>query len=271
MLRLEYVGVTTVPVEVPGLSPDRLGGQSLAEIEKLPILHGNRWLPLAEMFRVSGDASDGHVECTGDLAGVHWLGAEMTAGTIHVAGSAGRHVGSQMRGGEIHVEGDAGDWLGAEMRGGLIRARRSAGDAAGGAYAGSPRGMTGGTILIGGDAGRHVGRAMRRGLIAVGGSLGPQAAENMIAGSVLAFGGCGARPAAGMRRGTLALFGESPTLPLTFRRGSLCRPQFLRLYLRRLQSLDFAVAPELLDADYRLYHGDMLCGGRGEVLIRAVQ
>ena len=269
-LLLKYKAETAVPVEVEGLVPAAVRDKSLTEIEKFTIFHGNRKLPLAELFAVSGDAGDGRMEFEGDLTGVHWIGAKLGEGSIRVAGPAGRHVGSEMTGGEIHVEGDAGDWAGGEMHGGLIHIRGRAGHRVGAAYRGSARGMTRGTILIGGDAGHEVGRSVRRGLIAVGGSIGDFAAVNMIAGSVFVFGGCGIRPAAGMHRGTLALLGDNPPplLP-TFALAGRCQPSFLRVYLLALRKLGFPAPEALLAADYWLYHGDFTELGRGEILMRA--
>lgn len=269
-LRLQYQVQTNVPVEVEGLLPALVRDKSLAEIEKLTLFHGNQQLPLGEFFKISGDPSDNRLEFEGNLSGVHWIGAKLSEGSIHVAGSAGRHVGSEMTGGSILVEGDAGDWTGAELHGGLIQVRGRAGHLVGAAYRGSARGMTRGTILIGGDAGNEAGRAMRRGLIAVGGSIGDFPAVNMIAGSIFVFGDCGARPAAGMHRGTLALFGaRTPRLLPTFKPAGLCQPLFMRLALLGLRKRGFAVPESLLDASYLLYHGDMIDVGRGEILIRA--
>src|SRR6266404_3015333 len=57
-LKLTYRGETPVPVEIEGLTPDWACDKSLAEIERFEIFHGNRKLPLAEMFSVSGEAAD---------------------------------------------------------------------------------------------------------------------------------------------------------------------------------------------------------------------
>jgi formylmethanofuran dehydrogenase subunit C len=268
-LRLRYRATTSIPVEVEGLLPSAVRAKSVAEIEKWQVHLGNQQLPLADFFKVSGDASDNRMEFEGNLSGVHWIGAHLSEGTIHVNGEAGRHVGSEMSGGEIHVSGNAGDWVGGEMHGGLIHVRGSAGNQIGAAYRGSPKGMTGGTILIGGDAGNECGLNMRRGLLAVGGSIGAYAALNMIAGSVFVFGSCGTRPAAGMRRGTLALFAPNPPKLLpTFKLAGSCRPQFLGLYFHALRRHGFSVPDELFGSDYRLYHGDLVGIGRGEVLVR---
>ena len=123
-LTLTHSPGSSLPVELEGITPDRLREKSLAEIERIEVFHGNRRVPLAELFRVSGDPSDGRIDLEGDLSGVHHIGAGMSGGEIRVHGDAGRHVGAEMTGGTIDVEGDAGDWVGAEMKGGLIHVAR---------------------------------------------------------------------------------------------------------------------------------------------------
>ena len=71
-LSLRYHAQTSVPVEIEGVVPDRLRDKSPAEIERLEIFHGNRKLPLAELFAVSGDPADGRIDFEGNLAGVHY-------------------------------------------------------------------------------------------------------------------------------------------------------------------------------------------------------
>jgi formylmethanofuran dehydrogenase subunit C len=269
MLLLRYKGDTSVPVEVEGLTPSAVRDKPLAEIERFEIFHGNRKLPLAEFFDVSGDPSDARFEFEGNLAGVHWIGAQMSEGEIHIRGDAGRHVGSEMTGGVIHVHGNASDWVGGEMHGGLIHVHGNAGHLIGSAYRGSKAGMTAGTILIDGSAGNEVGLTLRRGLVAIGGAVGDFVGANMIAGTVLVFGQCGNRPAAGMRRGTVALLGGSPpTLLVSFKKSGVYEPLFLRLIFSHLQSLGFAVPSECWSASYSLYHGDRVTVGRGEILVR---
>jgi formylmethanofuran dehydrogenase subunit C len=269
-LILRYLAKTSVPVEAECLAPDRLRERSLAEIERLEVFHGNRTVPLAEFFAISGDPSDAQMEIEGDLSGVHWVGTKMAGGSIHIQGNAGRHLGSEMAGGEIRVEGDAGDWVGGEMHDGLIHVRGRAGHLIGAAYRGSRRGMTGGTILIGGDAGNEIGSAMRRGILAVGGGCGDAAGFGMIAGTILVLGECGLRPGVGMKRGTLGLLGPNPTkLVPTFRFACRYRPPFLRLLLRELAGLGFRIDLHLADCDLLLYRGDMVALGKGEVWMRA--
>ena len=268
-LRLTYIGDTKVPVEVEGLTPDWACDQSLADIERFEIFDGNRKIPLAEMFRVAGDAGDKQWELEGNLTGVHWIGAHMNSGEIRINGPAGRHIGSDMGGGEIHVQGDAQGWVGAEMRAGFIHVHGNAGHLIGAAYRGSTKGMTGGTILIDGNVGNEVALTMRRGLIAIGGSAGDLIGFNMIAGSVLVFGECGIRVGAGMRRGTIGLFGPKPPAMLpTFRYSATMKLPIVNLMLREVRSKQFSIDEGLLDTEFDIYHGDLVEVGRGEVLLR---
>ena len=267
-LTLTYTAATNVPVEVEGITPDVLRDKSNAEIEKLPIYHGNREAALGDFFKVVGDASDEQIIFEGDVAGVHWIGAKMKSGRIHVPGNAGRHVGSEMSGGEITIDGHAGDWAGGEMQGGLLRVRGDAGHLVGAAYRGSPRGMTGGTILVHGRAGNEVGLTMRRGLIAVGGGCGDLVAFNMLAGSIFIFGECGIRPGAEMHRGTIGLFGENPPKLLpSFRFACRFRPPMMPLLGAELRGLGFPIEDRFAAGEMNLYHGDLVSLGRGEVLL----
>lgn len=269
VLKLNYIARTTSPVEIEGLTPDWACDKSLAQIEQFEIFHGNQKLPLAEMFRITGDAGDKLFEFEGALSGVHWIGAKLASGTVRILGSAGRNIGSEMTGGKIVIEGDAGGWLGAEMHGGFIHTKGNAGHLVGSPYRGSLKGMTGGTILVDGSAGNEIGMSMRRGLIAIGGSAGEMIGFNMIAGTILVFGQCGMRPGAGMRRGTLGLFApDPPPLLPSFRFSSTYRPQVISLMLRELIAKGFPMDQTLLSSDFDLFHGDLVTLGRGEILFR---
>jgi formylmethanofuran dehydrogenase subunit C len=254
-LQLRLTQASTVPIEVEGITPDICRDKSLGEIQNPTAFLGNRELPFAELFDVTGDSSDERMNWQGDLSGVHWIGAKMKSGRVVVEGNAGRHVGSEMSGGDLH---------------GLISVHGKAGHLVGAAYRGSARGMTGGTILVAGDVGNEIGHSMRRGMIAIGGSCSDLAGFNMLAGTILVFGGCGIRHGAGMRRGTIGLLGEErPELLPTFRGGSRCRPLTVRLLWRQLARLNFTVPDRLHSCDFELYHGDFIEGGRGEIFVRA--
>jgi formylmethanofuran dehydrogenase subunit C len=253
-----------VPLEADALTPDRLAGATRAEIEALPVWHGNERTTLGEFFSVAGAGDDIRLE--GDLSRVKLVGAGMTTGRITVAGDVGMHAGAGMRGGELHVEGDAGDWAGAGMRGGRLVVRGSAGDRLGGVRAGDRAGMRGGEIVVAGDAGAQAGAGLRRGLIAVAGELGEAAGLRMLAGTIVALGGIGPRAGAGMRRGSIVTMAPA-TPPATFAFSTVYRPPFLRLYLRRLRALGLAVSDAQLDGRYGRWCGDGLELRRGEILI----
>ncbi len=269
-LHLRYQTASKVPVEVEGITPDRVRELNLDEIRALPIFHGNRKVTLGEFFDISGDPTDGEMHWEGDLSGVHWIGAKMAAGKMVITGNAGRHVGSEMSAGEIQVHGDASDWVGGEMKGGFIHVRGRAGHLIGAAYRGSARGRTGGTILIDGDVGNEVGHTMRRGMLAVGGNVGDLVGFNMLAGSIFVFGTAGIRHGAGMRRGTIGFFGnESPAMLPTFKHACRSQPDVMPLLFRQLRQQGFHVPDELFRSSFDLFNGDLIEGGRGEILLRA--
>ena len=75
MLRLTYIGTTTIPVEAECITPDGLSGKTAAEIAALPVQHGNAAAPLGEFFRVEGDAGDEQIVVRGDCSGVKLAGS----------------------------------------------------------------------------------------------------------------------------------------------------------------------------------------------------
>ena len=253
-----------VSLEAEVLCPDRLAGLGRAEIEALPVWHGNEPTRVGEFFAVSGAGDDVRIE--GDVSRVHSIGAGMTRGRLTVAGGVGMHAGAGLRGGELVVEGDAGDWAGAGMRGGTLVVRGSAGARLGGVHSGERAGMRGGEIVVGGDAGERAGEGLRRGLIAIAGRAGEAAGLRMLAGTLVALGGLGARAGAGMRRGSIVTM--APATPLGgFVFSCVYRPPFLRLYLRRLRALGLPVSDHQLDGRYARWCGDGLELRRGEILI----
>lgn len=264
-LRLRQTETPTVPLEAEGLAPDRLAGMTRAEIQALPVWHGNQGARLGDFFAVSGSGAD-DVRLEGDLRRVKFVGAGMAAGRLVVSGSAGMHAGARMRGGELIIEGDAGDWAGAEMTGGLLQVRGSADRWLGGAYPGSRAGMSGGEIVVHGNAGDQAGAALRRGVVAIGGRAGRYAALRMLAGTIVAFGGVDGHPGAGMRRGSIVSMLPAVPLP-TFSFSCAYHPPFLDLLLRRLRGLGLRVTEEQLGGRYARWCGDGLELRRGDLLI----
>lgn len=271
-LRLKLISSTKVPICVQGILPETTIGRSTAKIACLEIWHGNRSVELGQLFEVSKSGTSDELCWEGDLKSVHWIGAGMTAGNMVIDGNVGRHLGSQMRGGSIRVAGNVSDFVGCEMQRGSIRIQGNAGDWVGAAYPGTKSGMNRGTIVVTGNAGRGVGFAMRRGLICIGGETQRLAGWNMLGGTIVIGGQAGVMTGKGMVRGTIILKSTNhaavncSSLPPTFSNGG----QFQSVYLRALARwLDQQQLPIKLpvDSHFRLFHGDHLKGGRGEILI----
>lgn len=267
MLHLRCTDPGSIPIELTGVTPDRLASLSLNDIAALPVLHGNRPAKLADFFAVTGDPADGEMRVEGDCRHFSHLGDGMIDGRLVVEGTAGDHLGARMAGGTIEVRGSSGDWCGAEMRGGQIHVHGSAGDKAGAAYADSRRGMRGGVLMIDGNAGNDLGSALRRGTIAVGGNCGEFAGAAMIAGTILVFGALGRHPAAGLKRGTVMAFGPKPTLLPMFRFDCSYRPPIIDLYLRQLRRWGFGVPESAFTGNVQRYRGDFVALGKGDVLV----
>lgn len=265
MLKLTMRAPSSIPLELDGITPQRVMGLSPLEVAKLPVQHGNRSEPLGAFFEVAPDPyrlADLHF--AGDTRNVKHIGAGMTSGSVYVEGDVGMHAGAQMSGGSLVIDSGAAGWLGAEMKGGYIEVRHHAGDQVGAAYRGSRRGMTGGTIFVRGTAGDELGLLMRRGLIVVEGACGEFAGASLIAGTLVLLGDVGGRCGAGMKRGTI-LCAREPQLPPSFRLACDYRPTFLLLYLAKLRALGVSLPPTF-DGAVKCYRGDLLTGGRGEVL-----
>ena len=267
MLKLTRRDTHPVPLDVAGITPDRVAGLSPLDVAKLPVLHGNRREELGQHFDLSTTRAIADLHFAGDTSNVKHLGAGTTGGSVFVEGAAGMHAGAGMTGGTLTLDADGGDWLGAEMKGGTIEVRGDAGHQLGAAYRGSRAGMTGGTIVVRGDCGDEAGLLMRRGLIVVGGRCGAFAGASMIAGSLIVLGRVGSRAGAEMKRGTVVAGGGCDGLPPSLVRVCVGRPTFLPLWWAELVRLGLALPESLRGTDWVTYRGDLLTGGRGEVLV----
>jgi formylmethanofuran dehydrogenase subunit C len=238
-----------MPVDGSFARPDVLGLQAPDDVARHPLPLGRESVPLAELFEIAGGP-----------------------GPRLVVESAPRLdlLGAGMQSGELVIAGDAGDDLGAGMCGGIIRVSGSAGDCVGGPGATRDRGMTGGEIVIAGDAGNYAGLRMRRGLIAVAGACGASPCYRMIAGTVVIGRGPADHPGLEMRRGTIVcLDGCEPVPdPVTWGLdaqvpvGSLT---VLRMILVRLKELGLPTRVDMDRGTVRLYSGDRLELGKGEL------
>lgn len=254
-------------IDLGGILPERLVSLPLPAIARLPVLADGRSCELGTLFEVSGDPADAVIECRGDFSRVHRVAAGMRSGAIRTTGPVGRHAAAGMSGGRLDVAGDAGDWLAAELAGGEIHVAGNVGDNLAAALPGSPIGMRGGLVTVGGHAGSLAGARLRRGIVAIAGGCGDAAGFEMRAGSVVIGGDVGRQPGLGMRRGSVIALATRPEPPATFRRGAAWRPGFLPLLLTRLVAAGFrpASAPQP-PGGWQQWHGDMLAGGRGEIL-----
>jgi formylmethanofuran dehydrogenase subunit C len=251
-----------VPLELDGVTPDRLAGSSLGEVSKRPVFHGNRRVDLGDFFAATGSPAGGDVRIVGDCSRVKLLGAGMTGGTLTIDGPAGWHAGARMSGGALEILGDAGHWLAAEMTGGMVTVRGNAGHQCAAAYRGSLHGLRGGTVVVRGDCGDEAGLRMRRGMLAVGGAAGAAAAAGMVAGTLVALGGVGPMCGSGMKRGTVVVRGPEPAWPAGVRHSCDARPAYLDLLTKWLAESGLPVA---FDWVARCFRGDLIHGGRGEL------
>lgn len=258
-------------IDLAGVVPERLAPLAAGEIARLVVLADGRPCALGDLFTLSGTAADGGLECVGDFSRMHRIAAGMTDGRITVRGDVGRHAAEGMGGGRLVVEGNAGDWLAAGLAGGEVLVQGAAGDNVAAALPGEDAGMTGGVVAVNGPAGCLAGARMRRGMLGVGGDCGPGAAFELRAGTVVVAGRVGPQAGLGMRRGSLVAAAEPPAIPGTFRPGARWAPAVLPLVGTRLERAGFrpagAAAP-ILSGIWQQWHGDILCGGRGEIFHR---
>lgn len=265
MLEFELKAQPPSLLEVHQATPSQIQRQSIEAIRKTRVFVGNTPCHLGDWFNVSGDATDLHHVWLGDLSSVNGIGYRMMEGVVEVRGPVGNHLGSRMSGGEIRLTDRAGDFAGAEMSGGLIWIQGNVGDFLGANYDGGQLGQTGGVIRVDGSAGSDVGRAMRRGLIAIRGRVTQRCGMVMRAGTILVGDEAGPGMGQEMVRGTILLSKAPSDLADRFRYGSTQSLPAADLILRFIEKL--GMKDHGMGQRWRLFHGDMLQGGRGEVLI----
>ncbi|QEH37337.1 Formyltransferase/hydrolase complex Fhc subunit C [Aquisphaera giovannonii] len=269
-LTITWRGATALPVDGRTLKPATFAVMSVDEARRVAIRVGNGKVELGELFDVRGGGGGDGLTIEGDLRGVRGIGRRMAAGTMVLRGDVGAELGAEMSGGIIELHGSAGPYAGAEMRGGRLSIRGDAGDHLGAAYPGSRLGMREGVILVEGRAGEDVGAVMRRGLIAIRGDVGAGLGRGMIAGTALVLGAVGRQAGAGMKRGSLILpdldgQAEAFLVP-TFAPAGRYPAPFLEIYYRQLEAWGFAIPRAISSRMLHRYNGDVLIGGRGEVL-----
>ena len=268
-------------VDLRSITPAALAGLSLAEVERLPVGHGNAMLALAELFKVEADPypypdtdRDPDLQDSlvfdADLSRFDRVGWQLAGGRIRVEGSAGHYAGGGMRGGELLVKGDAGLMAACEMAGGLLTVNGNVGDFAASTLPGSMDGMRGGTLIVCGDAGARFGDRMRRGTALVFGNAGDFLAARMVAGTIAVGGNAGAHAGYGMRRGSVVF-----ASPRALHTASGLSPTFVPAIagadvIWQLLARDLARhgGPFEALASMRIerHLGDLAAGGKGELI-----
>ena len=148
-------------VDMRGVTPAALVGKSVAEVERMPVGHGNAFVPLAEFFRIDPGDGDALV-FDGDLSRFDRVGWQSAGGELLVYGHVGHYAGGGMQAGELVVKGNAGLLTACEMAGGTLTVQGNVGDFAASTLPGSMDGMRGGTFVVKGNAGARFGDRMRR-------------------------------------------------------------------------------------------------------------
>ena len=267
-LTLRWLDATTFPVHAESLRPESFADIPSADIPRFRLPVGNTSAELGELFAISGSIDDGHLVLEGSMRSLGWIARGMSGGRLTIRGDVGPGLGATMAGGTIEVTGNVGDAAGAGMRGGKLSIVGSAGHQLGAAEPGARLGMREGVIFVRGNIGDDAGLAMRRGTIAVAGTAGEGLGRSMIAGSIVVFGQTGPTAGTGMKRGTIALFDQTPVAPaFPFRYACRYRPPVMTILLCSLQSHGLPVPTGAFGGDFERYNGDLLEGGRGELLV----
>lgn len=254
-------GAPAERLDLSGLTPARLGGLGVSDIERLAIGMTRVPLHVGDVFAVTGDDA-AEIRFDGGSERFDRLGEALGGGMILVEGDAGVHVGRRMADGILEVRGSVGAFAGSGLRGGVLSISGDAGDDLAGPGFGEAAGMAGGTIRVGGSVGARAGDRMRRGAILVSGDCGVQAGCRMIAGSLFCKGRAGRGAGALMKRGTLVFAGGAEPLGPTFLDNGAQDLIVLRLMARAF--------PAILDGSpMRRFAGDTAVSSMGEVFVPA--
>jgi formylmethanofuran dehydrogenase subunit C len=266
--RLRLRQAPALRVDLRGITPGALAGLPIAQIEQLPVGHGNTTLALAELFDIAPQAEQGALHFEGNLERFDRIGWRMDGGRIRVEGHAGHHAGGCMRAGDLRIQGHAGLLVACEMAGGTLIVDGDVGDFAAGALPGSMDGMRGGILVVRGNAGERFGDRMRRGTAVIHGNASDFLGSRMVAGTIALGGHADAHAGYGMRRGSVVFAGALPvdvaTRP-TFVTNCAATPVFWALLARDLARHGGAFA-ELPGRRIERHLGDLSADGKGELI-----
>ncbi len=254
-------------VDLSALTPDRLAGKSVAEIEKIEIGTTRASIKAGDVFRIAeGDLKN--VRYEGGSARFDLIGAKLLPGfSIHVEGDVGAQLGRLAKSGRITVSGSAGVYAASGNEGAHIEIRGDVGDLLAAPLAGELAGMSGGRVVVRGRAGARAGDRLRRGILIIEGDAGDDLGSRFIAGTIIALGKTPGRVGYLNKRGSIVL-AKRPDLPPTY---VDCGPQnltFAKLYARGLKA-DSAGAAAVLSGRLQRFGGDTSVYGKGEILTPA--
>ena len=253
-------------LDLSPLTPEKLGGMAVRDIEKIQLGQSKRALSVGDLFRISGSEVTSIV-FEGGSRRFDGVGSGLTEGEIRVVGDAGAQVGRNMKGGRLVIDGDAGPHAGSCMQGGRIEIAGNVDDHLGGPLAGELAGMSGGVLIVNGRAGNFAADRMRRGVIAVLKGCGDHAGARMIAGTLVATGGVGVMPGYLMRRGSILLDRRPEKLSPSFVECGAPDIAFAPVIDRYLVAEGILKRP-LLGKSPSKFGGDNAVFGTGEILFR---
>ena len=251
-------------VDLSVLTPDRLAGRSIAEIEKISIGVTRQPICVGDVFAVS--EGDLKLLCfEGGSSRFDLIGAKLLPGfTIEVNGDVGTQVGRLAVGGKITINGSAGAFAASGNAGAEIDIKGDVGDFLAGPLAGELAGMSGGRVIVRGAAGVRAGDRLRRGLIVIEGDAGDALGARMIAGTMIVLGATQGRVGYLNKRGTLAL-ARGRDFGATYLDCGVHHFTFAGLLARSLQRTS-AEAAQLLLSKLQKFGGDTSVYGKGEIL-----
>ncbi|MGD9544935.1 MAG: formylmethanofuran dehydrogenase subunit C [Methylocystis sp.] len=251
-------------VDLSALTPDRLAGKSVAQIEDIEIGVTRISTKVGDIFKISeGDLKTLRYE--GGSARFDLLGAKLLPGfEIHVEGDVGAQCGRLAKGGKITVAGNAGPHAASGNLGADLEIKGAAGDFLAGPLAGELAGMAGGRVIVRGDAGARAGDRLRRGVIVIEGDAGEDLGARLIAGTMFVLGTAKGRIGYLNKRGSIVL-ARGGCFGSTYLDCGAHELTFARLFARSLREHSPS-ASDLLSRKLRRYGGDTAVYGKGEIL-----
>lgn len=254
-------------LDLSALTPDRLAGRSVKEIEAIELGTTRASTKVGDVFKVAeGDLTS--VRYEGGSARFDLLGAKLLPDfTIHVEGDVGAQLGRSAKGGRIVVSGSAGPYVASQMTDGHIEIAGDVGELLAAPLPGELAGMSGGRVVVRGKAGARAGDRLRRGIIIIEGDAGEDLGSRVIAGTIIVLGATWGRVGYLNKRGSLVLARGGDFGP-TYLDCGAHQLTFARLFARSLKD-DSAGAAVLLGGGLRRFGGDTAALGKGEILTPA--